>query len=294
MNRKRLNYIKLIPKSIKALNAKNPLQLASSTAFFSILAIPPILVILVSTLGLFVKPEYLNAEIFNKISLIMGDVGSTELNKLFQSFNELSDDSWASIGVFAFLLFIATNLFFLIELNINEIWGIPSESNVSFVQHLYGRLTSIFLLFLGGILLVLALSLDTAVSFIDEHIAVILPDLKSYVVPLVSQLFSLITFSIWYTLLFKILPNTKLNWKPAIIGGVIMAVLFKLGQVVISNVLINGSIRTVFTASGSIVLVMLFVFYTSFIFYFVSMLIKQYCDMKGLPIEGIKHSSKKA
>jgi len=292
MAAKLIDYLKLIPKSIKALNVKNPLQLASSTAFFSVLAIPPILVILVSAIGIFVKPDYLNTEIFNRISAIMGGTESEELRKLFKGFNDFSGDTWASIGVFAFLLFIATNLFFLLELNINHIWDIPSESNVNFIQHLYGRLTSIFLLVIGGAVLILALSFDVAVSYIDEQIAYLLPEIKSYVVPLINQVFSLLTFSIWYTLLFKILPNTKLEWKPALFGGIIMALLFKLGQGVISNVLISGSIKSVFAASGSIVLVMLFIFYTSFIFYFVAMLIKQYTIMIGRPFK--KLSEEKA
>ena len=290
MTAKLIDYLKLVPKSIKALNVKNPLQLASSTAFFSVLAIPPILVILVSAIGIFVKPDYLNTEIFNRISAIMGGTESEELRKLFKGFNDFSGDTWASIGVFAFLLFIATNLFFLLELNINHIWDIPSETNVSFIQHLYGRLTSIFLLVIGGAVLILALSFDVAVSYIDEQIAYLLPEIKSYVVPLINQVFSLLTFGIWYTLLFKILPNTKLEWKPALFGGIIMALLFKLGQGVISNVLISGSIKTVFAASGSIVLVMLFIFYTSFIFYFVAMLIKQYTILIGRPFKELSNN----
>ncbi len=278
---KLLQYFKLIPKVIKALHAKNPLQLSASTAFFGVLAIPPILVILVATIGLFVKPETLNAEIFDRVNNIIGEIGTEELKQLFISFQELSGSVWTSIGVFAFLLFIGTNLFFLLELNINEIWGIPSATNVSFVQHLIGRLTSILLLFIGGIILILAIVLDVGVAYLDEQITEVIPNIKTYVAPLISQVFSLLTFSIWYTLLFKILPNTKLDWKPAILGGIIMAILFKLGQVVISNVLINGTIKTVFTASGSIVLVMLFIFYTSFIFYFVAMYIKQYVELKG-------------
>jgi len=284
MTAKLKDYFKLIPRSIKALQAKNPLQLAASTAFFSVLAIPPLLVILVSAIGLFVKPEYLNTQIFERIAEMIGNTGTEELKGLFNSFQKLAGDTWASIGVFAFLLFIGTNLFFLIELNMNQIWDIRSASNENFIQHLYARLTSIFLLFIGGAVLILALLLDAAVIFVDEQIAFLIPNLHNSVVFLINQAFSLLTFSIWFILLFKILPNTHLHWKPAAVGGVLMALLFKLGQGVISNVLINGSIKSVFSASGSIVLVMLFVFYTSFIFYFVTMFVKKYADLVGFPV----------
>ena len=279
------SFVQLIPSSIKDLNKKNPLQLASSTAFFGILSIPPILVILVSTLGIFIKPSYLNNQIFNRLTVMMGDTGTSELKNVFLSFNELADDTWASIGVFAFLLFIGTNLFFLIEMNINQLWDVPSKSNTNFVQHLKGRLTSIVLLLIGASIIILALVLETVVSFIGDQIIFVLPALEEYVVPVLSQLFSFITFFLWFMSLYKFLPNASLKWNPAIVGGLFMAFLFKLGQLVISNILINGSIKSVFSASGSIVLVMLFIFYTSFIFYFVAMFLKKYCELRGMEIE---------
>ncbi|BDD15042.1 hypothetical protein MATR_18670 [Marivirga tractuosa] len=73
MQQKILTILQLVPKSVKDLKDKNPLQFASSTAFFSLFAIPPILVILINSLSIFIKPKFWNDEIFSQISSILGD-----------------------------------------------------------------------------------------------------------------------------------------------------------------------------------------------------------------------------
>lgn len=288
MKRQLLAILKLVPKSIKDLKDKNPLQLASSTAFFSLFAIPPILVILINSLGLFIKPEFLNDEIFSQISNILGSSGTEEIKGIFKNFQELPDDLLTSILVFLFLLFIGTNLFFLVQLNINQVWDVPSKSNQKFTSHLRGRLTAIALVSIGGVIILVAILSELALAFIGDHLNEILPNIKTYLVRIISLLFSLITFSAWFTLLFKILPNAKLPWKPALVGGVMTSVLFKIGQIVIEQILVNSNIKGIFGASSSIVLVMLFIFYVSFIFYFVAMFIKNYSDLIDQPITTIK------
>ncbi|WKK78531.2 YihY/virulence factor BrkB family protein [Marivirga salinae] len=290
MKDKILAILKLIPKSLKDLKDKNPLQLASSTAFFSLFAIPPILVILINTLGLFIKPEFLNDEIFSQISNVLGNSGTEEIKQIFRNFQELPDDLLTSILVFLFLLFIGTNLFFLVQLNINQVWDVPSKSNQKFTSHLRGRLTAIALVSIGGVIILIAILSDIVIAFIGDHLTDLIPNVKSYLVRIFSIVFSLLTFSAWFTLLFKILPNAKLPWKPAIFGGVMTSVLFKIGQIVIEQILVNSNIKGIFGASSSIVLVMLFIFYVSFIFYFVAMFIKNYSDLIDQPITTIKKS----
>ncbi len=287
------DYLKLIPKSLKELKDKNPLQLASSTAFFSLFAIPPILVILINGLGLFIKPEFLNDEIFSQIGSILGSSGADEIKQIFKNFQELPDSILTSVLVFLFLLFIGTNLFFLVQLNINQVWDVPSKSIQKFTSHLRGRLTAIFLVLIGGVIILVAILSDVLIAFIGDQLDQILPNIQSYVIRIISLVFSLLTFTAWFTLLFKILPNANLKWRPAIVGGVMSSVLFILGQVVIELILINSNIKGIFGASSSIVLIMLFIFYVSFIFYFVAMFIKNYSELIDQPITTIKKNRNK-
>lgn len=277
--------LKLVPKTLKDLKDKNPLQLASSTAFFSLFAIPPILVILVTILGLFIKPEYLSDEIFQRLSSILGNTGTEEIKSIFNNFQSLAESTWTSIGVFVFLIFIATNLFFLVQLNINQLWDVPSLTLQRFRSHIKGRVIALALVLIGGVIILLAILSDVILAFVGDYINELVPNLKSTMLDVVSIAFSLVTFTAWFTLLFKILPNAKLHWHPAIVGGAIASILFKIGQVLIGIILVKSNIKGVFGASSSIVLVMLFVFYVSFIFYFVAMFIKNYASFVDHPVE---------
>jgi membrane protein len=276
--------LKLVPKSLKDLKDKNPLQLASSTAFFSLFAIPPILVILIKTLSIFIKPEYLSEEIFSKISSILGNASTEEIKQIFNNFQDLPDDFLTSALVFLFLIFIGTNLFFLVQLNINQLWDVPSKSNQKISAHLKSRMIGLILVSIGGVIMLFAILSDLALGFIGGQLAELVPNIKSYLIRSANYLFTLLTFSAWFTLLFKILPNAKLRWKPAIVGGLLSSVLFKLGEKAIEQILINSNVKGIFGASSSLVLVMLFIFYVSFIFYFVAMFIKNYSDLIGQPI----------
>jgi membrane protein len=284
MKKKLIAVLKLVPKSIKDLKDKNPLQLSSSTAFFSLFAIPPILVILINSLSLFIGPEFLNEEIFSQISSILGEPGTEKIKQIISNFQDLPDDMLTSVLVFIFLLFIGTNLFFMVQLNINQVWNVPSKSSQKFTSHLKGRFIAVALVVIGGVIILIAILADLLVAFIGDQISQVLPNIRSYVIRIISLVFSLLTFSAWFTLLFKILPNAKLRWRPAIVGGILASVLFKVGQIVIEQILVNSNIKGIFGASSSIVLVMLFVFYVSFIFYFVAMFIKNYSELIDQPI----------
>ena len=284
MKKQLVAILKLVPKSLKDLKDKNPLQLASSTAFFSLFAIPPILVILIKTLSIFIKPEYLSEEIFSKISSILGNASTEEIKQIFNNFQDLPDEFLTSALVFLFLIFIGTNLFFLVQLNINQLWDVPSKSNQKISAHLKSRMIGLILVSIGGVIMLFAILSDLALGFIGDQLAELIPNIKSYLIRSANYLFTLLTFSAWFTLLFKILPNAKLRWKPAIVGGLLSSVLFKLGEKVIEQILINSNVKGIFGASSSLVLVMLFIFYVSFIFYFVAMFIKNYSDLIGQPI----------
>ncbi len=284
--------LKLVPKTLKDLKEKNPLQLAASTAFVSLFALPPILVVLTTILGIFIKPEFVSEELFQRISNILGTTGTEGIKNIFNNFQDLAESTWTSIAVFIFLIFIATNLFFLVQLNINLLWKVPPKSKHRFRHHLKGRLIALGLVLIGGVIVLIAILSDFLVAFIGNQIEQFIPNVESALIRVISIAFSLLTFTVWFTLLFKLLPSAKLPWKPAWVGGVIASVLFYLGQILIEMILVNSNIKGVFGASSSIVLVMLFIFYVSFIFYFVAMFIKNYADYIDQPIKVIQSNNK--
>src|SRR3546814_17583433 len=94
--------------SVREYRNSNPLQLASSTAFFTLFALPPILIILISVLGLIVRPDMLRGALFSKLSAVMGEKSTETVNPIFSNFTSMDGDRPRTLFGFLFLFFVST------------------------------------------------------------------------------------------------------------------------------------------------------------------------------------------
>lgn len=284
------DIFRIFKKSLADFKANNPLQLASSTAFFCLFALPPILIILIKIMGMFLKPEMLSSEIFYQLSNTIGEKSSAEIQEIFMNFRDLAEDWITSILVFVFFIFIATNLFGIVRKSINQLWNIKVKKSPGIIPLLKSRLIAMILVMLGGVFILISLLADAMVTFIGDSLDSVIPDIGLPVIKLINAIFSIITMTFWFTVLYKILPNAKINWRPAMVGGFITALLFTIGKFILGKVLVSSNINSIFGASGSIVLILLFIFYSALIFYLGAAYTRNYGEHIGKPIKANKIS----
>ena len=286
------NIFQIAKKAFAELNEHNPLQLASSTAFFSLFALPPILILLIALLGLVLKQEELSNTIFQRLAATIGESGSEQIQEIFDNFRGLADDTLTTVLVGLFLLFIATNLFVMVRKNLNALWNIKPKKATGILPVLRARLFAMAQLIIGGGVIIVAIILDAAVTCLGEGLDQLCPDLDLPVIKVINGVLSVGIVSLWFMLLYKILPNAKINWNPALVGGFITSLLFTLGKYLIGFALVNSNLDNIFGASGSIILVLLFIFYSALIFYYGAAITKNYGDYIGQPIEADEISVK--
>tara|TARA_R110002049_G_scaffold100145_5_gene243996 strand:- start:47 stop:937 length:891 start_codon:yes stop_codon:yes gene_type:complete len=256
----------------------NPLALASSTAFFALFALPPILIIVSQFLGNIATPEVVNGRLFTELSNYFGKQSAEQVRYVFTSFQSFAKDDLSSVIATLFFIFVATTLMKMVKDSINLLWGFRPKTNHSFLTAIFERFVSVILLFLAGIIFLLSLISDSVLTFLSSFLIQYNPDLNILFIKSVNAIFSILSISIWFSLLFRVLPNAKSTIKPVLIGGFFTAVLFTLGKYILGRVLINSSIDSIFGASGSAVLLLLFVFYSSLIFYFGAVFTKLYAS----------------
>src|SRR5690606_20991016 len=104
--------------------------------------------------------------------------------------------------------------------------------------------------------------------------------------------FSVGSITCWFGIIFKLLPNARIGWKPALIGGFCTSLLFSLGKFILGRVLIRGDIGSVFGTSASVVLLLLFIFYSAIIFYYGAVFTKNYAAAIGQPVRPARYSVK--
>lgn len=278
--------------SVREYRNSNPLQLASSTAFFTLFALPPILIILISVLGFIVKPDMLRGELFSKLSAVLGEKSTETVNMIFRNFRSMAGNPLRSILGFLFLVFVATTLMSLIKRSINQLWQIKVRDGVTIRSVLAGRGLSFLVVLLSGILFLLSLLSDTFLAFLGNQIDVLFGGKDLFLVKSINFIFSILSITCWFGIIFKLLPNARIGWKPALAGGFGTALLFSLGKFILGRVLIRSDIGSVFGTAGSVVLLLLFVFYSSLIFYYGAVFTKNYAAAIGQPVKPARQSVK--
>jgi membrane protein len=277
-------FIPLLKKAMQELLKNDPLRMAGATAFFTTFALPPILVILIQVLKLVLDPRMVRRQLFSSLSDIVGEETVRPIRNLLRVLRDLADNWWITAGGFVFLLFVATTLFRIIKSSINQVWKIKAYKT-GIVKGLKGRIQSVIVILLAGVLFVAGLFIEGLQAFVGRYIFEISPLLSFYFNSVFNYVFSIFIVTLWFATLFRFLPDGKPRWSVAFAGGLLTAILFNIGKLILHWLLSYSNINTFYGTSASVVLLLLFVFYSALILYFGAAFTKIWGLHKDLPIQ---------
>lgn len=277
------NLIGELVNAYKLLVKNDPLRLAGATAFFTSFALPPILMLLIQLLSLLFESQSVSRGLFTELGSVLGDDGVRQLIAVLQGIRGLAINLPVAIAGFFFLLFVATTLFKVIQSSLNQLWMIQ-KTGKRFKMALVTRLKSTLLIIFTGILFMASLAAESLKIIFGNFLNNKLPGSSIYSNGTISTLLSITIVCTWFTVLFRYLPDGKPNWKVAFSGGLLTSILYNAGVIVLKLLLLNSNIGVVYGASASIVLLLLFVFYASLIFYFGASFTKVWGEHLGQPI----------
>lgn len=270
----------------------DPLRLAGATAFFANFALPPILLILIRLFGYFIDRKVLASRLFERLDYLLDNSSTTQVKETLINIRAMDHNWYATLISFVFFIFVATTLFAVIKNSMDQIWSIAIKENSSFYFQLKLRGRSMVIILLAGILFFVGLMTDSMQAVIATYLSPSLPNFTRLFLIGLNQLLFIAIVTVWFTVLFRFLTNGRPSWRNAIKGGILTGVLFAIGKSILKIALPLSNIGNIYGASGSIVLIMLFVFYSSFIFYFGSCFVKVLSDAHGTPIRPIKGAFK--
>jgi len=268
----------------------DPLRLAGATAFFTSFALPPILLLLIQLLSLLFNRKAVSQELFTELGSILGDDGVRQLVETLRGFRGLAINWPMAIVGFFFLLFVATTLFRVIQSSLNQLWMIQKTGDKRFKMAMVTRLKSTGLIIFTGLLFMASLAAGSLKlifgNFLDDKI----PGSGVYSNGTLSTLVSIAIVCTWFTVLFRYLPDGKPKWRVALTGGLLTSILYNIGAFVLKFLLLNSNIGVVYGASASVVLLLLFVFYASLIFYYGAAFTKVWGEYLEQPIQPVIHA----
>lgn len=271
--------IRLLKKSAIKYRKDDPVRLASTTAYFSVFAMAPIVIIIMSATGLLMGQEEIQEKVFAELNSLIGEQGTNLIENIVENYQDTQRSIWGTIIGFAIFIFSSTSLFVVLQRSINYIWRIRSKPSKSLVKLLKDRILSMGLVMSLGFLIIISLLIDTALAFLRDYLADRFQELTIIVIKTGNFIVSFGIIMLVFAMIFKFLPDARIKWKVTWTGAFITTLLFILGKAMIGLFISRSDIGIMYGAAGSIFIILLWVFYSSIIFFFGAEITQQYAEM---------------
>jgi membrane protein len=248
----------------------NALMLRSAAlSYYTIFSLPPFLLILLQATSIFYDPATIEGTIFRQLGDYFGEQTANQLSKTINNLGLFDQEGWSLIVGFGGILFTSTTIFVTIQETMNKIFDAEKASKeMGWWQYVRGRLVGLGLLLTIAFLLVITLMVNSLIARFTEQIALFIPQISAAIISIVSLVLPLLIIGGFFAMIFKALPDRKVSWKTARMGAVITTILFFIGQYGISFYIGVTQTGNMYEAAGSVMVIMIWIFYASAIFYF--------------------------
>ncbi len=277
-------FFKLLKDTYLSWDKNDPWAKSAVIAYYALFSLPSLLIITVHFAGVFYGREAVEGRITGEISGLIGQ-GSAELIQAMIINSALSESSLLFIifGV-GMLIFGATGVFFQLQKSLNDIWSVRSKKN-TIIDTLKRRVVSFGMVLIIGLLLLISLVLSTAIIAFSDFIGNYYTEFSSQFIQLINFVFSQIIITALFAAIFTILPDVKIKWKTNFIGAFITSLLFLAGKYLIGFYFAKSDPASVYGAAGSVVLVLLWVYYTCLILFFGAEFTVNWALLRNIKIE---------
>ena len=262
----------------------NVTKLSGSLAYYTVFSLGPLLVMIISLCSIFLGREAVEGKIYEQLSSFVGSDTALQLQQIIKnaSINGKSHVA-AVIGVIA-LLIGATTVFGDIQDSINKIWGIKPKPKKGWLKMLRNRFLSFSVIASLGFLLLVSLSISAIIEALMSRFQANYPDIAVVFVYSINLVLTLGITSVIFGVIFKVLPDAQIKWRDILAGAITTAVFFMLGKFGISFYISKANVGSTYGAAGSIVILLVWVYYSAIILYFGAEFTKAYAIKYGSDI----------
>ncbi len=258
----------LLRNSITSFSDDRCVKLGAALAFYTIFSIGPFLVIIISLCGIFFGQDAIEGKIYWQIKDLVGSNAAAQIQEILKNIQHSNQGWFATIVSLITLLFGATGVFTEIQDSINFIWNIKAKPKRTWLQFLTNRVMSFSMILTMGFLMLVSLLANSVLEIFSDQIIRLIPESKIVLLFLLNNAVVVGFICLMFTSIFKFLPDAYIEWKSAFRGGVVTALLFMFGKYLIGLYLGQSKIGTMYGAAGSVLLIMMWVYYSSIILYF--------------------------
>ncbi|HEU4626438.1 MAG TPA: YihY/virulence factor BrkB family protein [Steroidobacteraceae bacterium] len=275
----------LIKDSVVEWNNDRASRKGAALAFYTVFSLAPILIVAIAIAGLFFGEEAARGEIYAQMSDLIGSQGAQAIQAMIHNASRPGAGAFATLVGVVTLFIGATTALAELKDGLDQIWEVPPERTSGFWYFVRKRLLSIGLILSIGFLLLVSLVFSAIVAAMAKRWGP--EDPTGTLLQTANFVFAFILVTLLFAMIYKILPATRIAWRDVLIGSVVTAALFSIGKFAIGLYLGNSAITSSYGAAGSVILVLVWVYYSAQIFLlgaeFTKVYAHRYGSRRGLP-----------
>jgi len=260
------------------------LKFSASLAYYTVFSLAPLLVLTISLAALFFGQEAAEGKVFEEINGLVGANAAAQIQEIIKNVQLKEDNTWALIVGIGTLLLGATTVFGDMQHSINKIWEIKPKPKRGWVKMIKDRLLSSSLVLSLGFLLIVSLIINGLLMVFMDYVKRMFSDLAAYVSAAIDLVINFAVVSTLFGVIFKFLPDVKIQWKDVKAGALFTAVLFLIGRFLIGFYIQTTGTESTYGTAASVIVLLLWIYYTAAILYMGASFTRAYAEYKGARI----------
>ncbi|MDB5125996.1 MAG: YihY family inner rane protein [Mucilaginibacter sp.] len=271
-------------------SSDNGLKFSASLAYYTVFSLAPLLILIISLTGFFFGPDAATGRLYPQIEHYVGAKAALQIQEMLKGLEFSGKTGIAVIISVITLLIGASSIFLEIQDSLNTIWRVKAKPKKGWVKMLQNRFLSFSLIISLGFLLIASLVVNIAIAALSSQIIRFLPSVTKYLIQGINLFVSFVVISVLFGIIFKFLPDVKIKWKDVRSGAMFTAILFMIGQYIISLYIQYTAQGSTYGAAGSLIVILVWIYYTSAILYIGAEFTQVYAEAIGSRIEPAEYA----
>lgn len=259
----------------------NALKLSASLSYYTVFSIGPIIIIVISLVGIFYGKEAVQGKVYGQVKDFIGSNAALQLQEIIKNIEYSQFKTTGFIIGVIMLLFGASGVFTEIQDSVNRIWSVKAKPKKGWLKFIINRLLSFSLVVGLGFIMLVSLLVSTALDALNDRLASWFSEDVVVLFYIINILIVLAVITLLFAIIFKVLPDAIIRWRDVITGSFFTALLFMGGKFLISFYISKSNVGVTYGAAATIVIILLWVFYSSIILYFGAEFTKCYAVEAG-------------
>ncbi len=259
----------------------NAPRLGASLAYYALLSMAPLSILIVAICGLAFGKAESEQYVVDQASNLSGASGAAAVKTLIENARQSGTGIFATTIALITLFFGASGVFVELRNMLSTAWDVPEENNAGIRELIWQRVIAFGMILGLGFLLLASLAFSAVFAFLEKFAKDLIPLPAAVTGEIVNVVVSLVGMSALFALIFKFVPGVPIAWRDVGIGGIVTAVLFVAGRFLLELYLSTSAVASAYGAAGSLVALVVWVYYSAQIFFFGAVFTRVYAELLG-------------